>query len=71
MGLGSCQAKRFLSRRRDEPNAQELQQFDAHYKQNLTYNHERTKIFLEPDRMNESGIFARRAMVDQTRVALC
>ena len=34
MGLGSRQAKRFLSRSFDDPNAQKLQQVDAHYKQN-------------------------------------
>ena len=38
MGFGSCQTKRFLSRSLDEPNAQELQQIDAHYKQNRLYN---------------------------------
>ena len=57
MGLGSCQTKRFLSRSLDEPNAQELQQIDAHYKQNRTQKHERTKIFLKPDR-DQTEVFS-------------
>ena len=48
MGLGFCQTKRFLSCSLDELTAQELQQIDAHYKQNSGMKHERTKIFLKP-----------------------
>ena len=33
IGLGFCQTKQFLSCSLDEPNIQELQQIDAHYKQ--------------------------------------
>ena len=57
MGLGSCQNKRFLSCGLDEPNAQELQQIDAHYKQIPTWKHERTKIFLKPDR-DQTEVFS-------------
>ena len=57
MGLSSCQTKRFLSRTLDEPNAQKLQQIDAHYKQNRIEKHERTKIFLKPDR-DQTKVFS-------------
>ena len=56
-GLSSCQTERFLVCSFNEPNAQELQQIDAHYKQNRTQKQERTKIFPKPER-DQTEVFS-------------